>query len=101
MAVYVDNYNAKFGRMTMCHMVSDTTAELLLMVDKIGVNQKWIQYPGTYNEHFDICLAKKKMAIYAGAVEISARDYARFANAKKTGVTFTPGPLSPIKNELF
>ncbi len=99
--VYVDNYNARFRNMTMCHMVADTTEELLKMVDAIGVQRKWIQYPGTYNEHFDICLAKKKLALSAGAVEISARDYARFANAKKTNETFTPTPLQPIDKTLF
>ncbi len=58
--VYVDNMNARFGNMIMCHMIADTTEELLQMVDKIGVKRKWLQYPGTYQEHFDICLAKKK-----------------------------------------
>lgn len=48
MAVYVDNFNAPYGRMTMCHMIADTTDELLEMVDSIGVNRKWIQYEGTF-----------------------------------------------------
>jgi hypothetical protein len=68
--VYVDNMNAKFGRMTMCHLIADTHAELLDMVDKIGVQRKWIQYRGTYLEHFDICLSKKKLAVKHGAKEI-------------------------------
>ncbi len=81
--VYVDNFNAKFGRMTMCHVVADTTNELLDMMDKIGVQRKWIQYPNTYNEHFDICLSKKKKAIEFGAKEINFREYATFCNARK------------------
>jgi hypothetical protein len=81
--VYVDNFNAPFGRMKMCHMVADTTDELLAMVDKIGVARKWIQYPGTYNEHFDICLSKKKKALEAGAKEIHFREYAEFVNKRK------------------
>lgn len=99
--VYIDNYNAGFQGMVMCHMVADTTEELLAMVDTIGVQRKWIQYLGTYNEHFDICLAKKALALKAGAVEISARDYASFANAKKTGQVFIPKPLTPVQKELF
>lgn len=83
MAVYIDDFNAPFGRMRMCHMVADTTEELLAMCDKIGVQKKWIQYPGTYNEHFDICLSKKKKAIEAGAIAWGMRDYARFVNARK------------------
>ncbi len=82
--VYVDNFNAKFGNMIMCHLIADTTAELLEMVDKIGVNRKWIQYPSTYNEHFDICLSKKKKALAVGALEINFREYAVFCNNRKT-----------------
>lgn len=33
MPVYIDNYNAPFGKMIMCHLVADTTEELLAMVD--------------------------------------------------------------------
>lgn len=74
--VYIDNFNAPFRRMTMCHMIADTTEELLQMVDKIGVPRKWIQYPGTGHEHFDICLSKKKLALQHGAKEINYRELA-------------------------
>lgn len=67
MAVYIDNMNARFGRMIMCHMVADTTEELLQMVDRIGVNRKWIQDAGTYSEHFDISLGAKQKALQLGA----------------------------------
>lgn len=86
--VYVDNFNAPFGRMKMCHMIADTTEELLAMVDKIGVQRKWIQYPGTYNEHFDISLGKKKLAITAGAKEITAREYAAMVNKRPNAPQF-------------
>lgn len=83
--VYIDNFNAPYKRMTMCHMIADTTEELLQMVDKIGVNKKWIQYPGTYNEHFDICLAKKKLAISFGVKEVGFRELAIIINKRKDG----------------
>ncbi len=83
MPVYIDNFNAPFGRMKMCHLVADTTDELLRMVDKIGAQRKWIQYPGTYNEHFDICLSKKDKAISFGAIQINFRQYAEFCNNRK------------------
>lgn len=73
MAVYVDGMQAKFGRMVMCHMVADSTEELLEMVDKIGVQRKWIQYAGTGREHFDISLAKKALAVKYGAIEVGWR----------------------------
>ncbi|MEH6483084.1 MULTISPECIES: DUF4031 domain-containing protein [Pseudomonas] len=71
MSVYVDDMNAKFGRMTMCHMFADSTGELLSMADKIGVQRKWLQHPGTIREHFDICLSKRAKAVQCGAYEIA------------------------------
>lgn len=73
MAVYIDDFNAPFGRMLMCHMMADTREELLAMVDKIGVQRRWEQTEGRF-PHFDICLSKKKIAIKHGAIECSARD---------------------------
>lgn len=81
--IYIDNFNAPYGRMKMCHMIADTTEELLTMIDNIKVQRKWIQYPGTANEHFDICLSKKAEAIEFGAIEIGFRDYARMVNERK------------------
>lgn len=72
--VYVDDMAAPYGRMVMCHMMADTTAELLDMVAQIGVNKKWIQDRGTYLEHFDISKRKKLMAIKKGARLISSRE---------------------------
>lgn len=74
MSVYVDDMRAMYGRMVMCHMVADTTEELLEMADRIGVKRKWLQEAGTWKEHFDICLAKRKAAVAAGAVELGVRD---------------------------
>lgn len=74
MAVYVDNYNCQFGRMVMCHMIADSTEELLAMADKIGVQRKWLQKQGTTHEHFDIALSKKAAALENGAIEITSRE---------------------------
>ena len=84
MSVYVDNFNAPFGGMIMCHMIADTQEELLAMADRIGVKRKWIQHPGTYSEHFDVCLSKRKEAAQAGTVEVSPKDLVRKMIAKKT-----------------
>lgn len=85
--VYVDNMEAKFGRMVMCHMIADTTEELLEMADKIGVQRKWIQYPGTYNEHFDVSKGARQMAIFYGAQQISMMELGRML-AKRPGSPF-------------
>jgi hypothetical protein len=82
MGVYVDNMRANFGRMKMCHMIADSTGELLAMADKIGVDRKWIQKAGTPHEHFDIALSKRALAVEAGAVEISMMDLGRKIRAR-------------------
>lgn len=83
MPVYVDSMEAPFRGMIMCHMLADTTKELLDMADTIGVQRKWIQYPGTPKEHFDICLSKRKKAIAAGAKSIGWRESAQLFSRKK------------------
>lgn len=77
MPVYVDDMRWPFGRLVMCHMIADSSEELLAMADTIGVKRRWIQKPGTRREHFDICLSKRAAAVKAGAIEITWRDYAR------------------------
>lgn len=68
MAVYVDNMRAGYGRMKMCHMLADSVAELLAMADRIGVDRKWFQ--ALSHPHFDICLAKRALAVACGAVQV-------------------------------
>ena len=89
MTVYVDDMRAKFGRMTMCHMLADSDAELLAMADLIGVARGWHQKPGTRHSHFDICLSKRALAVAAGAVEITLRDAGRIILAKRDGAKST------------
>jgi hypothetical protein len=76
MSVYVDDMRAHFGRMVMCHMVADTSEELHAMAERIGVARKWCQREGTYQEHYDISLGKKALAIAYGAQQITLRELA-------------------------
>lgn len=69
MTVYVDDMRARYGRLIMCHMLADTDVELRAMADRIGVAQKWHQ-----GDHFDICLAKRALAVQFGAVEVTRRE---------------------------
>jgi len=71
MSVYVDNARMSYRGMRMCHMLADSSTELFYMADKIGVKRKYIQFPGTWREHFDICLTKRALAVAAGAIEVS------------------------------
>jgi len=83
MSTYVDNMQAPFGRMKMCHMVADTPEELLAMADKIGVQRKWLQKAGIHHEHFDIALTKRKRAVEAGAKEVTQLELGKIIRAKR------------------
>lgn len=74
MAVYVDDMKALYRGMIMCHMSADTHDELITMADLIGVDRRWIQYPGTFREHFDICTPMRKLAVKNGAEEVSTKE---------------------------
>lgn len=56
----------------MCHMIADTEAELHAMADSIGVARKWYQ-----GNHYDVCKAKRELAISLGATPVSQRDLVR------------------------
>lgn len=83
MSVYVDDMEAPFGRMIMCHMIADTRAELLEMVDAIGIPRKWIQKEGTADEHFDISKGKRARAVASGAIEIGIVELAEKCRARR------------------
>lgn len=83
MSVYVDDARYPYGRLMMCHMLADTSEELLTMADAIGVQRKWIQYPGTAREHFDICQSKRALAVKRGAIELTQRELARKRGERK------------------
>lgn len=75
MAVYVGTMEWPFGRMIMFHLVADNVDELHEIVDKIGVNRKWFQNKKEDGlPHYDICKAKKVLAIKHGAIEMNDRD---------------------------
>lgn len=53
----------------MCHMWSDSPAELHAMADHIGLARKWFQQPPKASwEHYDVSLSLKAKALAAGAV---------------------------------
>lgn len=81
--VYVDDMQAPFGRMIMCHMYADTSDELHAMADAIGVARKWCQHPGTWKEHYDIAKSKRAIAVAHGAIETTWRHYGEFKRSVK------------------
>lgn len=87
MTVYVDDMHktrmGQYGRMKMCHMIADSREELLAMADKIGVQRRWLQKAGTPQEHFDISMTKRALAVQNGAQEITMRELARITRARR------------------
>lgn len=88
MSAYVDGGTYAFGRMKMCHLMADTTDELLAVVDAIGVQRKWLQKAGQPDEHFDICASKRALAIKLGAVTIvDGRELVKIVRQRRAAVT--------------
>jgi hypothetical protein len=81
--VYVDTMRARYGRMVMCHMLADSDDELHAMAERIGLSRRWHQKPDTPSSHYDICLAKRALALKAGAVEADRRTVARLIRRKR------------------
>jgi hypothetical protein len=83
--VYVDNYKAavpvangaRVVRGVWCHMTADTREELDAMADTIGMKRDWIQAAGTWKEHYDVTLTRRRRAVLAGAVEVSSLEHVR------------------------
>lgn len=97
MTVYVDNMNAAYGRMIMCHMIADTVDELHNMADTIGVSRRHYQSPPRHRSHYDICLTKKELAIKAGAIPITLRQSAVMSGVqRRTGIMPVPSEVEKI-----
>lgn len=83
MSVYVDDMRARRGRLIFCHMLADTSDELHAMADAIGVDRRWCQEVGTWREHYDVCMAKRALAVKRGALEVTQREAARIRRRKR------------------
>lgn len=59
-----------------CHMIADSKPELLAMAKRIGLRTEWIQkWRGSEIFHFDLVPTKRRLAVAAGAVALSAREF--------------------------
>lgn len=97
--VYIDNFYVCYGKwrgMNMCHMVADDTTELLLFAAAIGLKLEWIQKPGhPIQEHFDISLSKKQLALALGAQDVTWRELGAIIQ-KRSKIMKNSASLSPI-----
>ena len=77
MSVYVDDYEGRYGRMIMSHMVADTHEELVEMALAIGLRREWIQHAFSWKEHYDVSKTKRAAAVKRGAVQMTTRELTR------------------------
>lgn len=96
MPVYVDDARRPLRNMLMCHMLADTTEELVAMANRIGIARRWIQRPGSPDEHFDIAQVMRAKAVAAGAVEITEREAVGIRRSKRHGE-----PIQSVNRDLF
>jgi hypothetical protein len=72
MPVYIDDmYRYRIGQfrgMQMSHLIADSDAELHAMALHIGMKREWFQ-----GDHYDVPLARRELAVAAGAIEVSYR----------------------------
>lgn len=106
MTVYVDDmFQAplgQYGRMKMSHLIADTHEELMAMVDRIGVNAKWLQHPGRHDEHFDIALSKRAFALAHGAVAVTMKQCACMVRRRyHTGSLGSPDEAVQWRQEYY
>lgn len=69
MAIYLDDYRGRCGRMVMSHLMSDESlVELHEFAAKLGLKKSWFQ-PGSA-PHYDVCLSRRSAAFELGAIEL-------------------------------
>ncbi len=79
--VYVDDMNASYGRMVMCHMMADTIEELHEMAAALGLERAWFQ--PLSRPHYDVSKTRKAEAVRLGAVEVTQKELVRINRARE------------------
>lgn len=86
-AVFVDAPIWPLGRMMMCHMISENIEALHAMADKIGVDRRHFQQKRT--PHYDICKAKRKLAVEFGAIELGRNAFVGLMRRMRQNLTIS------------
>ena len=94
MGVYVDQAIYRYGRMIMCHMIADTPGELHAMADRIGVQRRWFQSSASF-PHYDVCKAKRAVAVQHGAVECDRTQLVTAMRRIRASGAFAPQDGAP------
>jgi hypothetical protein len=64
-------------RGTWCHLIADTSDELAAFAITLRLKPAWVQYPGTFREHYDVTESVRRRAIEHGAIPITMREAGR------------------------
>jgi hypothetical protein len=85
----------------MYHVLSDLpgeagSEELRAFVAVCGVQPRWVQYAGTYREHFDVPPDTAECLLRGGARLATNREVGALLRAKRAGMTSPPAP-SPAR----
>jgi Protein of unknown function (DUF4031) len=95
MAVWVDDMRrpATLGPVTSewSHLMADSTDELVAFAGTLGLEARWVQYPGTWKEHFDVSEETRLRAVASGAEEVTLRELTMRARARRRSAQ--PSPL--------
>lgn len=78
MTVYVDDMRkpVRLNRFVAnwSHLYADTSEELAMFASKLGLKPAWLQYAGSWKEHYDVTDEKRQLAIKLGAVPVTYRE---------------------------
>ena len=75
MSVYVDEMRLVWPKLRgwrydrACHMLADTERELEAMARRLKLRRSW-----RHGDHYDLTANKRRQAVAAGAIELSARE---------------------------
>lgn len=87
MTVFVDDMRkpVRLNRFTAnwSHLYADTSEELAEIAFKLGLKPEWLQYAGTWKEHYDVTDQARMKALKLGVVPVTYRDTGVYMVAKK------------------
>ena len=87
MTVYVDDMRkpVRLNRFVAnwSHLYADTSEELAVFAFKLGLKPEWLQYAGSWKEHYDVTDEKRQLAIKLGAVPVTYRETGVYMLSKR------------------
>jgi hypothetical protein len=87
MTVYVDDMRkpVRLNRFTAnwSHLYADTPEELREIAEKLALKPQWLQYAGTWKEHYDVTDTVRLHAIKLGVTQVTYRETGKYMSEKR------------------